>query len=285
MSRNAGSPGSPISVTWLGTAGLYVAAEKASLLIDPFVTRPPLLRVGLGHRIAPDQRLVDEWIARLGMRDVRFVLVTHAHYDHALDAPAFARVLGTTLVGSSDVLNVGRGQGLPESSLLRASGTLRLDAAPFRVRTLPSRHGRIVLGRIPHPGHVDLPLPVPAPASAFKAGDVYSILVETDQGAFVSHASAAVEPGMFDGLHADTVFLALAGRSNTGRYLQQVPVPLGARRIVPTHYDDFFAPLGESVRELPFARRGEFIATARRLHPAIRIQTWPLCRPVALYGD
>ena len=281
---DADSSDCPIWVTWLGTAGLYVAGEKVSLLIDPFVTRPGFPRVGLGLRIAPKERLVDRWIGRLQMRYVRYVLVTHAHYDHVLDAPLFARALGATLVGSRDVLNVGRGQGLPESSLLEASGALRLDAGPFRVRTLPSRHGRAVLGRIPYPGHIESPLPVPAPASAFKAGDVYSIFVDTDHGAFVSHASAAVEPGMFDGLRAETVFLALAGRSGTARYLEEVTVPLGARRIVATHFDNFLLTLSDTPSDLPFVRKAEFLATAHRLHPALRIETLPLCRPVPLFG-
>ena len=273
------------SVAWLGTAGLHVAGEGVSILIDPFVTRPGLIRVGLGLPLAPDERLVDRWIGRLGMRDVRYVLVTHAHYDHVLDAPVFARKLGAVLVGSESVLNVARGQGLPESSLAAASPALRLEAGSLRIRTLPSRHGRAVLGRVPYPGHIDVPLCMPAPASAFRAGDVFSIHVETSAGAFVSHASAATEPGMFDGLRADTVFLALAGRTDTARYLREVPLPLGARRIVPIHFDDLFAPLGETPRDLPLVRRAEFAATARRLFPGINVDTLPLGVPVPLFGE
>jgi L-ascorbate metabolism protein UlaG (beta-lactamase superfamily) len=271
------------SVAWLGTAGLYVEGDRESILIDPFVTRPGLLRVGLGMPLAPDEGLVDRWIHRLAMRDVRYVLVTHAHYDHVLDAPAFARKLGASLVGSSSVLNVARGYGLPEASLIAASPALRLVAGSVRIRTLPSRHGRALLGRVPYPGHIGSPLRVPVPASAYRAGDVFSIHVETPGGSFVSHASAAIEPGMFDGLRADTVFLALAGRTDTAEYLREVPVALGARRIVLTHFDHFFRPLGGKLPDLPFVRRAEFIATARRLFPGIDVDTLPLGRVVSLF--
>ncbi|CAA9477992.1 MAG: hypothetical protein AVDCRST_MAG67-661, partial [uncultured Solirubrobacteraceae bacterium] len=49
------------------------------------------------------------------------------------------------------------------------------------------------------------------------------------------------------------VFLAgVAGRSFTPRYWERILPRLDPRVVVPTHYDDFFAPLG---RRLSFVRQ------------------------------
>ena len=63
------------------------------------------------------------------------------------------------------------------------------------------------------------------------------------------------------------VFLAgVAGRSFTPRFWERILPRLDPRIVVPTHYDDFFAPLGrglEFVRQVRFAELpGEIAAVS-----------------------
>ena len=124
-----------VSVTWLGTAGVLVSDGRTDILIDPFVSRYGLLRVGLGLPLHPRQDLIDAWLERLGCRNVEAVLVSHSHYDHSLDAPYFARATGALLAGSESTLNVGRGAGLPGGAGQVSAGapewgtTVRIPAA------------------------------------------------------------------------------------------------------------------------------------------------------------
>src|SRR5260221_6422132 len=68
-----------VGMRWLGVAGIELSVGGRTLLIDPFVSRPPARRLWAG-RVASDGALVAEKVPR---GDV--VLVTHAHWDHIMD--------------------------------------------------------------------------------------------------------------------------------------------------------------------------------------------------------
>ena len=104
----ADSPG--VDVTWLGTAGVLVSDGRTGILIDPYVSRSGMLKVLLGSALSPDRELVRQWVGRLGAGSIQAVVVSHSHFDHALDAPFFALETGALLMGSESTLNVGRGQ-------------------------------------------------------------------------------------------------------------------------------------------------------------------------------
>src|SRR5258708_40356377 len=74
-----------VGMRWLGVAGTELSGDGRTLLIDPFVSRPPARRLWAG-RVAPDGALVAE---KVPQGDV--VLVTHAHWDHIMDVPEVAR--------------------------------------------------------------------------------------------------------------------------------------------------------------------------------------------------
>ncbi len=81
------------------------------------------------------------------------------------------------------------------------------------------------------------------------------------------------------------VFLAgVAGRSVTPRYWERILPRLDPRVVVPTHYDDFFAPLGDretfvrranlgASRTRCRGRRGPEVAALRRVDEAAPIRS------------
>src|SRR5258706_2102773 len=83
-----------VGMRWLGVAGIELSVDGRTLLIDPFVSRPPARRLWAG-RVAPDGALVAE---KVPQGDV--VLVTHAHWDHIMDVPEVARRTGAAVYGS-----------------------------------------------------------------------------------------------------------------------------------------------------------------------------------------
>ena len=91
----AGRPGAP---HFFSVCCALVRWPGGAVLIDPFFTHVPLLRVAFG-RTLPDPAALSDPAGRFG--DVRAVLVGHSHYDHAMGLPWWtwladdAQVLGT----------------------------------------------------------------------------------------------------------------------------------------------------------------------------------------------
>ena len=72
------------------------------------------------------------------------------------------------------------------------------------------------------------------------------------------------------------VFLAgVAGRSVTPQYWERVLPRLDPRVVIPTHYDDFFAPLGSRFK---FLRKVEIEAVPDEVGAVSRDARSPRCR-------
>ena len=265
-----------VSVTWLGTAGIYATDGTTSILIDPFVSRFGLLHVGLHRDIQPLPDVIEEWSKRLAPKNVSLTLVSHSHFDHSMDAPVFAALTGSVLVGSKSTLNIGAGIGLPPEQMIEVQPGKPFRIGAFQVTFFESEHGKALFGKVPYPGDIDGILRPPAPASAYKLGKTYSILVRHPRGTFLHHASAGWIPGMFKDIHADVVMLGIAGREDTRDYIEHVVRAVGAKRVVLIHFDDFFVPLSQPLEPLWGVNFDEFVATARRDFPDLQLATLPV---------
>ena len=272
-----------VRVTWLGTAGLYVTDGETGFFIDPFVSRYGLIKVLGGFSLPPQTHIIQEWLNRIGCHHADAVIVSHSHYDHALDAPFFAQKTGATLVGSDSTAWIGRGAGMAENQIKVVGPGDRVSLGKFEIIFIKSKHSKAVFGRIPWPGDITSPLIPPAAASAYLLGEIFSLLVTHPQGSFVHLGSAGYIEGMFDGVKAHTLFLSIAGRQDTRELLRCTALALKAKQIIPIHFDNFFSPLNEEMSILWGVKLSEFYKTAALVAPDIAIQTAPLGRQVVLF--
>jgi L-ascorbate metabolism protein UlaG (beta-lactamase superfamily) len=260
-----------VKVTWLGTAGLYVSDGKSSFLVDPFVSRYGLARVLTRMALEPKMELIEGLIKKLAVPQGTPVLVSHSHYDHALDAPYFADKLHGKLIGSGSTVFVGLGAGLKQSQmqLVAAGETLRIG--DFQIKFVASCHGPQFAGLELWTGAIEAPFRQPAGAFNYKVGDHFSLAVTHPGGSFFHQASACIKPGMYDGVHADTLFLGIAARDSTLGLVDPALRALGARQLVPIHWDDFFSPLSEGAKPGTGSRMDEFRQTMKAERPLIRV--------------
>jgi L-ascorbate metabolism protein UlaG (beta-lactamase superfamily) len=265
-----------VNLIWLGTAGVLISDGNTDILIDPYVSRFGILKIALGLSLRPDKKAVKRWIALLGIKNINAVVVSHSHFDHCLDAPYFAIETGAALIGSESTMNVGRGAGLAEKYLKIVNTDHTIKVGEFGLIFIESAHGPAFLGRVPYPGAIDKPLFSPRPARDYKLGKTYSILITHPTGQIVHHGSAGFIPGMYEGCKADVVLLGIAGRGDTQQYLENVPLKLGAKLIIPIHFDNFFIPLEKKMKYLPEVKINEFLAVAKRHHDAFELKILPL---------
>lgn len=272
-----------VSVTWLGTAGLFISDGKSGFFIDPFVSRHSMSRVLGGRKLLSRSDLVAEWIDRCGGGSATAVLVSHSHFDHSLDAAAFAAQTGASLVGSESTAWIGRSDALPENQIqvVKAGDTITLG--DFSITCIESLHGPAFLGRIPYPGEIDSVFEIPAPAGAYRLGTTFAFQINHAAGTMIHHGSAGYRDGMYDGISADIMFLGIGGRGDTARYLRAVVQNVSPTLLIPVHFDNFCQPLDKKMGFLPRIKMGEFFETAGALMPDMEVRTLPIGTPVALF--
>jgi L-ascorbate metabolism protein UlaG (beta-lactamase superfamily) len=76
-----------INITWYGHACFLIEANKAKLLIDPFITGNPLAPV------------------RADAIEADYILVSHGHGDHLGDAIDIAKRTGATVISNFEIQN------------------------------------------------------------------------------------------------------------------------------------------------------------------------------------
>jgi len=87
---------------------------------------------------------------------------------------------------------------------------------------------------------------------AYRCGQVWGIRIEVGGVSLYHQGSADLDDDELAREPVDVFLAGVAGRSFTPRYWERILPRLDPRVVVPTHYDDFFAPLG---RRLSFVRQ------------------------------
>jgi L-ascorbate metabolism protein UlaG (beta-lactamase superfamily) len=247
--------GAPLTVTWAGVTTLLIDDGVSALMTDGFFSRPSLAAVGL-RRLAPSQPRIDGCLARLRVERLEAVLPVHTHFDHAMDSAVVAERTGAKLVGGTSAVQVGRGHGLPENRLVTAVPGEPIRLGAFDVTLVEGSH----CPPDRFPGVITAPVVPPVKASAYRCGESWSTLVHhraTDRTLLIV-GSAGFVAGALSGRRADVVYLGVGQFGvQPERYLldywTETVRAVGARRVVLIHWDDFFRPLHQPLRALPYA--------------------------------
>jgi len=257
----------PFSVTFLGVATLLVDDGETQVLTDGFFSRPGLLTVGL-RPIAPNEPRIDACLARAGATRVRAVMPVHSHFDHALDSAVVAERTGAVLIGGESTANIGRGGGLAAEQVHVVASGESLGAGSFTLTFVASEH----CPPDRFPGTITEPVVPPAKAAAYKCGEAWSILVaHPDRPTVLVQGSAGYVEGALAGRQAEVAYLGIGqlGKQDAAyleAYWEHTVRAVGARRVVLIHWDDFFRPLDQPLRALPYLG-DDLDATMRVLAP------------------
>ena len=122
------------------------------------------------------------------------------------------------------------------------------------------------------PGEITEPVVPPAKAAAYKCGEAWSILVEHASGRPAADpGQRRVRRGRARRPQAEVAYLGIGqlGKQDAAyieAYWEHTVRAVGARRVVLIHWDDFFRPLDQPLRALPYLG-DDLDATMRVLVP------------------
>ena len=251
------TPGT-VRVTYLGVNGYQFEANRHALLVDPYFTRAGLTAVALQRRIEPNEARI-----AFGLQHIRpradAVLVTHAHFDHLLDVPEIMRRTHAPLVGGITAANLTISCGVDRNRcLIVQPGSTRV-IGPWRIRVLPATHDRI-LGWLPFRGTKTQPGTCPAKASDWRLGEPMAFLVEANGKRIYIDSGGTTE--VLPPARIAPVDLAILGMAlpDSRKRLRAAVDRLRAKYVLPSHQDDFFAPVEGG---FVFGKLTDFPAVAR----------------------
>lgn len=244
-----------MKITFFGTTTLLFDDGTDQVLFDAHLTRPSLPRYIFGSA-STDRETVDGMLRLHPMDRLRAVFISHSHHDHVMDAPYIANRCGAAIYGSESALNVARGGDVPEERLVRfqANGTYEIGA--FRIRVIPSVHSKPTILNNDLGQTIDAPLRQPARLRDYREGGSYDFYIEAGGKRWVIRPSFNYIEDQWKGVHADVLFLGVAGLQkadgDTERvFFRETLDRLEPKCVIPVHWDNFFSPLSKPAKGMP----------------------------------
>jgi len=220
-----------IRLRWLGNAGLQI--ERSDILVvDPFLTRPSMKKLffsTLETNIALQETILPECDT---------ILITHAHYDHLLDAPIIAQKTGARVYGDANTCQLMEMLGVNPSQLREIGYGETFNAGNFRVTTIEGHHPWLPgFTR----GKVKENLSEPLCVRDYRMDKNFSFLIETDELRMLVWSSTRTNKAV----PADVLFMRAVSSERWYReFLKRVQPKIA----IPTHWDNLMRPLGESTQ-------------------------------------
>jgi len=186
-----------VRARYLGVTGWEITDGKTHILIDPYLSRlpgPPADgstgepgwpgKLKQEDPAVPNTAAIDRYIDRAD-----YILLTHTHYVHALDAPYIARTRKAIIIGSESAANIARDYGVPDEQIITIRGGEDFDFETFSVRVFPSLHSFGPGKHYFHPGIAPAGAKWPLRFRDFVEGGVYGFQIRLDGVQIVAFGS------------------------------------------------------------------------------------------------
>ena len=236
-----------LTLTFLGTAGWQIFDGTTVILIDPFLSLDSIQAHGRarGRRMDPlpdpdeivplDTSKIQKYVTR-----ANYVLVTHGHADHALEAGYIAKRLGAVVIAHQSAANLARAYGVGDSSIITVRGGEDYEFGAFSLRVIPSIHSALNNKRYfnrPIAGNTPAGVKAPLTVRNFQEGGSLAFLLRIAGHQILIMGSMNYIEREMEGLRPDVALVgANRNRREIYRYTARLLRALGyPNTVVATH--------------------------------------------------
>jgi len=239
MSDSGANPRNGVRVTYLGTNGYQFEFKNHALLVDPYFSRVDILSVALGARIQPNSSRIADSMRHLAPK-VDGILVTHGHFDHLLDVPIVMSKTHARLIASGSSIDLAKRAGASSGDAVTAGDVRRIG--PWKIRVLAASHDRL-FGKVPFDQTASQHSGPPQPAADWVCGEPLAFLIEINGQRIYIDSGGTTE--VLPPARIAPVDLAILGMAlpDSRKRLRAAVDRLRAKYVLPSHQDDFFAPV------------------------------------------
>lgn len=264
----------PIQITYLGNAGWQIEGSAKTILVDPYISQFADKKTdesGTAEDTDPIL-LADTSGIDAHIHHADYILITHGHADHMLDAPYIAKMTGATIICSDSNANIARAYQIPEDQIIIVKGGEDYAFDGFSLRVIPSLHSPLFKKHYNNnnaAGSTPEGLKAPLHGSAYAEGGTRSYLLRlAAKQIFIMGTMNFIEKEV-QGLHPDIAIIG-AGVSRkqnydyAGRLMRALNYPA---IVLPTHWDSY----GRTTGEMAMAGAKEFASEIKLVSPKTRV--------------
>ena len=253
-----------LRVKWYGTAAVLLELNGTRLLFDPFI--PVNKRLYMPS--------AEDWSA------VRYIFVTHGHYDHTAAIPAVLKINGgsATVCCTAAPRETLIQKGVEERCLRIVAPGGSVTAGPFEIQVYKGKHivfdKRLIIKTFCSPRLLlnlrNLFRIIRASKGCDEAGETVVYGVRARDKNILLMGSMNLDGGTEYPTQADLLILPFQGRSDVNEYAMDFIRRLQPKKVLLTHFDDSFPPVSSAVDT------ARFLSSMKQAYPGI-----PVIRPQA----
>ncbi|TDR93527.1 MBL fold metallo-hydrolase [Enterovirga rhinocerotis] len=266
--------------THFGAAGWSITDGETVILLDPYLSRvrfqgrrygphdatdipnDPRPVVRLDESAPNDTATIDRHVPKAD-----YILLSHSHFNHAMDMPYIARRTGAVVIGTESTCNIAANGGVPDEQIHAVRGGEDYEYKTFSLKVIPSLHSALScklykdFGTVPQK---DGPLQL----DEFVEGGTLAYQIRIGGREILLFGSMNYIEREVEGLRPDVVFVASAPpRLEIHAYTERLLRSLGRPRlVVATHWDDQGLPFGAS-QDKALAQTDAFIREVKAVSP------------------
>lgn len=232
---------------FFGASTISITDGNHSIMIDGFFTRQGYLKTVI-TRMKSNKETVQATLSKAEIERIDALLVSHSHYDHALDSENTALITGAVLMGSERTIDLS-----PKSKSKKINVDEILLIGDFKISFYETPH----VNKGNFLKNAEKLLLWSTGGSRFQEkAEVYSFFLQHPKGNTLIIPSSGFPSGIKLPVKADTVFLSIGLLSNQSLayiedYWQYAVVETCAKRVIPIHWDNFSKPLKKAIATSP----------------------------------